>query len=94
MTSYLAAAGARGRDTALNTNTRYPLRPVVDIRFRAAANPGVFNSIELIGDCGHVVDVHRWSGLQESDLERHRQLYVGAGRKRCRRCPTIPAQRN
>ncbi|MGK5677652.1 hypothetical protein [Actinoplanes sp. URMC 104] len=93
MTGYIAA-GARGRATAHATNTGFRLRRVVDIRFRPAPSPGAQHSFELIGDCGHVIDVDSWSGLQESDLDRHRQLHIGGRRKRCRRCPIVPAQRN
>ncbi len=68
------------------TGTQGPgsrLRAVVDVRCSTRHGRPAF---ELVGECGHVVDVHQWRGLSESDVDAHRRLHVGLRRKRCKEC--------
>lgn len=62
----------------------YRLRQVVDVRYSTrSGNP----ALELIGQCGHIVDVHQWRGITPDSAASHKELHVGLRRKRCEQCP-------
>jgi hypothetical protein len=81
VTSYSEMA-QRGREAALETNTRYRLRRVVEIRRVTRQNPVAGYELpwtEFVGECGHIVDARPWHKEYDDEL-------LGR-RKRCLECP-------